>query len=393
MTISYAGFVPPDYTNNASLAGCQRVFSAGAYGSNPTGFTIVNQIPAMGEFTGAKLIYSNPTAVASTVTTAKVASPAADGNNGSALTWTQALFSGAATAVCPVATGSDPNQIYTLVVSDLVAQVPASSANLLQVRTYFSGAAHADSPGLGELTAFNELVIDKLWKCGNAVGVVADTTGISLTAGQLILPYGVKFYYKKPTITVAAIGGSNMRGQGSTGGAYGMIYQACKELNAEDSSRIYSPYVAARSGSNSTCAYAQAIEIIDKIRPQILVILAASGNDAALDAAAFNAMLARMGDIIDYGRRWGTKIIVTTAAPSSALSAGQNTLRETQNLIVVGLKESINVADVATPLQRPDNSALLQAIYDSGDGTHWNDAGHAVGASVLKPRIKAAMLA
>jgi lysophospholipase L1-like esterase len=354
-----------------SFMGGQRVFSTDAYPTGTSGVTIVNQVPAFGSFSGLKLVYANQNTTASTITTAKVATTATDGDGGSTLTWTPAAFGGSATAVKPVATGTTPNQIITLTLSDLIV-IPSNTYT--QIRTYYAGNASADNPAAGELAAFNA-ISGKVWKTGFSVGVVADNANMTLGTGQLIDPYSVLFYYDKPTITVAAVGGSTFRGQGSTANAYGFIYQACSSATTLDTKRIYSPYIAARSGSNSTTAAAQVSEIATKIKPQILLLLAGSGNDVDLTAVGFNAMKDRVKQGIETARSNLIRPVVATLAPAN-LSAGVEALRLAQNEWVRSLAPYVDVLDIARIVEDESNRAILKAIFNSGDDVHLNDAGH-----------------
>lgn len=368
----------------ASFFGAQRIFSTDAYPTGTSNVTIQNQIPALGEFTGLRLWYANQNATASTLSGFKVATSDTDGVNGSALTWTAGTIAGASSAVLPVSTGTTPNQILTLTATDIIQ---LQSAAYAMVRSNFSGNASADNPAAGELTALNSLT-GKIYKTGFASGVVADTTGITMTAGQLIVPYAAEFIYRKPTVTVAAVGGSTLRGQGTTGNAYGLIHQVCVAANLLDPSRIYSPYIAARSGSNSTTALDQATEIITKVKPQILIILAGSGNDSDLTAVGFSQMKNRVGRIVSLCRQNNVKPLVVTVAPAD-LSDAVEALRVATNLWVnTELAPYMDTADIATPVTDPANpKRILPAYLEGSDQLHLNDTGHGIMKNILLPKI------
>jgi hypothetical protein len=342
-----------------------------------------NQIPTPAAWTGFRLIYENGTATAATVTTSKAAVTSTDGDNGSTLTYTSATFAGAATAALPVIGGAyDATAITTPVVSDHVS-LPGNVGQYLIVRTYYSGAnACALNPGAGELLAFNALT-GMNYKTSFAAGVVADNAACGTpTTGQIICPAGVYFTYSLPSITLACTGGSTLRGQGSTANATGMVYKAASLLTT--SARIVSPYIGAISSQNSVVSSANAKLIINAINPDILCILPGSGNDTDLTATGFAAMKGRTADTLDYCRRNGVVPIVVTLMPSTVLTAPQETLRLAQNVWALSLaNQGILVADVAAVVENPANRATLLPAYDSGDGTHINDAGVAVAGAVI----------
>lgn len=372
------------------LSGVLRPFSAAGY--TPTAnVTIQNQAQALGEFVGVVLGFQNQTSTAITITTAKVASPAADGDTGGALTWVPVTFDGGtATKALPVASGTDPDLKTTIVESDLAIISPASALNLLMTRVYCSGNGTADNPAAGEITAYNTLN-SSYWRTGFAGGAIADNAAIawSADAGRLIVPAYIRFIYKKRTITVVGCGGSLTRGQGSTGNANGMIKQACALLNAEDSSRIYSHCILARSGATSATALTQALEAIRVIKPEILCLLNGSGNDALLDVAAFAAMNARVGMAVEAVRNTPTRLIVGTISPSSDLTTDQDNRRQAHNAETLALESAgvVRTVNYATQVEDPaDRSQLLPAL--ATDASHPNDAGYALEAVQLAAVIK-----
>lgn len=367
-------------------SGAYRVFSTGPFAIGTTAITIVNQIPMPANAVGVRLVYGSQNQAA-TITTAKVASPTTDGNDGSGLTWTQATFSGATTGSISAGSGTTPNEVPTLLISDFIPITPANaSLPLLQVRTYFAAAAIADNPAAGELAAWNTKT-GKLWKSGYKSGVIADNAPIdgagALSTGQLILPYAVIWYFDVPAVTVAAVGGSIPRGQSSTGNAYGFVYQACDLKTTAN--MVYTPYIAARSGSNTTASLAQVQEICSKIGPQKLLIPIGSGNDAALTVAGFAAMRSRVSRAIEICRQYNVEPILSTLPPSSALDAATDLRRRDHN--EWGKRKAaelgVKVADIATAVEDPSNRAILRSDCDGGDGTHLSDNGHAIAAAVF----------
>lgn len=367
-------------------SGVWRPWNCAAFAAG-TPATIQNQIPAPAPFVGARLIYENGTTTASTLTSAKVASSATSGDNGASLTWESALFAGASSAALPVSVGTEPANTKTPVRSDYINIVAANEElPLLLVRSQFATSGCAMSPAAGELAAFNaETGLTYLSGFSAGGGAVPDTTGITMSTGQLICPAGVQFFYDRPSVTVACVGGSTLRGQGSSGNATGVVFRACLDLTT--SARVVSPYISAFSGQSSVVsALATLPAMIQTVRPNIVVMLAGSGNDSDLSATGFAAMRGRMWEAADTCRRNGAIPVFGTLAPAN-LSAPEEELRVAQNIWLRSLADYIPVVDFATAVEDPTNISTLLPAFDSGDGVHFNNAGHIAAAAVLTDRL------
>lgn len=374
----------------AGMAGMQKHFSCGAFptgGSNTGNQTFQNQIPARYPFSGFEVVYVNGTGTAATLTTCFGASPSADGVDGSALTWTQITFAGANSVVLPVITGTEPNAIRTYVRSDFVA-IPCANAALplAMVRSYFAGTnSCAENPAAGELAAFRTTA-GLNYKTGFSAGAVLGTAGITMTEGQLIVPAGILWTYDAPAITVAAIGGSTFRGQGSSGNATGMIQRACQALSS--ASKIYTPFIGAFSGQGSAATLQNAAQVIAAVRPDILFFQVGSGNNTDLTQNGFEIMRGQVGAIVDLCRRNGVQPALTTLGPANSLTAPQDASRKLQNIWAKSFAQYLPVCDIAPWMEDPNDSSKMNPAFDSGDGTHMNDAGQAyVAAQAVAPSI------
>jgi len=361
-----------------SLVGAEKIWSPSPYPAGTTNVTIVNQIPVpTSGVTGFKLIYENPTTTASTLTTSKWATTTSDADNGSSLTWTSTTFSGATSIALPVTVGTAPNNVNSPIVSDHISKYIASG--YLQVRSYFSGSGCALNPAAGELAAFASAT-SRTFKTGFAAGAVTDVTGMTLTSGQLIVPSGVLWTFGRSAVTLACSGGSTLRGQGTTANAMGMVYRAAALLT--NSTVAVTPYVQAVSGQGSQTSMDQIVKLVDAVRPNYLVLLPGSGNDSDLTSAGFEQMKGRFAQSLDYCRRNGVTPIAGTLMPSSSLTAPQEALRVAQNSWLRSLG-GVLVADIAAVVENPANQAQILPAYDSGDGTHLNDAGAAATAAAI----------
>jgi hypothetical protein len=365
------------------MAGAQRHWSTLAYPAGTTNLTIQNQYPAVAPWTGFRLIYENGTLTATSITSSKVAISSTDGDTGANLTYTSVTFNGSTTAALPIITGAfDSTAVTTPVVSDHVSLPASASGQFVIARTYFSGSACAINPGAGELAAFNAST-GLIYKTSFASGVIADSAACGTpTTGQIVCPSGIYYTYSVPAITVACTGGSILRGQATTANATGLVYKAASLLT--NAYRVVSPYIGAISSQNSTVSSNNAKNIIDTIHPDILCILAGSGNDVDLSETGFNAMKGRVSNIINYCRIHNVVPIVLTLMPSSSLTQGQETLRLAQNIWALNLaNQGVLVCDIAAVAENPANRATLLPAYDSGDGTHINDTCVAVVGALL----------
>lgn len=368
--------------------GVQQVWNNQAFPSG-TPVTIQNQIPAMGPFRGLRVLYKNPTTTEAMLHDCRVASPTGDGSDGSSLVWTPGTFAGGSAKSLPGASGVQPNMVYSYVVSDFIGVSAANDAMpIAMIRSRFEISGCAMNPPSGALAAFNAVSGLPPFKTGFSLGsgVVADTTGIPMTEGQLICPAAVEFYYDRPTTTVMWAGGSTLWGQGSEGDANGFMYRACRSLTTPG--RIVSPLNVAYPGQGSTATHLASLPaLLEVVRPQIVVLLPGSGNDPDLSESGFALMRGRFAAAVEAARRVRAEVLAVTLAPSAALSDSQDALRREQNL---WLKQTgLAVADIAAVLEDPADPSRVLPGYDSGDGTHFAPLGHAAAEPVVRQMLVA----
>jgi hypothetical protein len=366
-----------------SLSGALKHFSAGGVGGS--GITLQNQIPPPADATGFRAVYTNGTTSSATITTAKAAVTSADGHTGASLTYTSLTFDGAATATLAAATGTAPQDVRSMVVSDHVS-LPVAADKFAILRTYFASTACAEQIAAGEMLAFRNATGLKYKTC-SASGVIADTAVCgTVQDGQIIIPASLIWTFPKETITVATVGGSNNRGQGSSGNATGLVYRSSAALS--NSARVVTPFIGAVSGQGTIASLGNAKQIIEKIRPRILFLLLGSGNDSITNADDFAAMKGRTAAIIEHCSRFGVIPIVGTMAPAN-LSAEIEALRiELNQWGRNTVRNMALIADIARKVENPSNVAQLLPAYNSGDNVHWNDAGHAAAAEELTAAIR-----
>lgn len=351
------------------LSSSQRVWSSQPFPTEVNNVTIVNQIPVPEGVNGFRLIYENGVGAATSVYTARYATTDAEGSDGSALSWSGATFDGSASAALPVPSGSAPQSVITPVISDRV-DIPLS--DYLYVRSYFTGRGAALNPDAGALEAFSAATGDS-YKSGFAIGAVGDSSALPVSYGQLIVPSGVVWYRDSRSVTVAAFGGSTLRGQGSTADTYGIVYRACENLDSP--ALRFTPYVAAQSGQNSTTSTLQLEKTAESIKPDIALILGGSGNDADLSEDGFLSMRSRVSQQVETCVLNGIKPVVCTLMPSVTLTPSQDALRVSQNDWIKSL--GVSFIDFSGVAEDPSDPSQILPAYDSGDGVHLSDAGQA----------------
>lgn len=354
--------------------------------------TIQNQQPAFGPFAGVRLIYTNQHASLVTVTTAKVASPTVSASNGAGLGWLSATVAGAASFNLPGSVGAAPDEVVTPVATDFLALQNANSLNLSMTRTYF--AANVGGTSAASLPAGDSPVNITNWRAvsgmeyysARATGVIADGAGITMGGGSLsamVVPDAVLFYYTVPTIYVAYVGGSHLRGNGTTGEAFGFIYRACRQLTTPD--LIYAPWNSARGGSSSAAAVQNLTNILAIQKPDVVVVLGYSGNDSVSPTAStFANARANLGRQLELCRRNNVLPIICTAPPIVTYDNTQRILLQNHNNWLRSLRTyGFIVFDLNMIYRDPANINQLLPLYNSGDNIHTNDIAQGVAAGLF----------
>lgn len=362
------------------------IFSGNA--ADVTGLTVQNVLQALKPFTGLRLVYRNHGSADATLTSAKVAVTTDANTTGATLTWNAVTFAGASSVTLPADVGTAPDEVFKLVLSDYLQLLPADAQNLIATRSYFAGAASVCSPG----TTLNI----NSWRGASglnfyskqATGVIADNAAVS-TATSSVTPHGVILYYRDPTVAVGCFGGSHLRGNGTSGDAWGFMLRACQALTAAGP-LIYSPYMGARAGSGRAAAFGNLEQaLLAGIKLDVALILNYSGNDLDSSTDGFSRARGWLGRQLELCRAAGIRPIVCTAPPLASYSTQENADRMAHNAWTQGLRLfGVDVLDLAGMYEDPSNRGQLLAAYNSGDNIHVNDAGQAVSAAALVEMLK-----
>jgi hypothetical protein len=382
------------------LRGAFSVWNANASGSSNGTVQVQWQLPAA--FSGVRLVYTNYTTADITLAKARIAATTTKGGNGATLTWSQVTFSGSASVTLPHCVAAAPNEQFTPIVSDLVQISPLDNQNLLYTRSDYAGNFGCCDPGTGNMAQWNNNVATATglgaaglgqdgvafqWQSGSSTGVVAnDTTGITMsTGGRVIAPDSLLVNYTVPTISVGSCGGSHLRGDTTYGDNTGFVYRACSQKSYEAGyAKLWSPANYSRSGGGSAPALAN-IRLLDAagLFPQILVILASSGDDGSPTATREATAQMRLTEVLELCFKNRCRPIVATAPPVSSYDDTQNALRVTQNNWALNLRyHGISVIDLDLIYRDPANPRQILPAW-TGLGIHANDAGQAVAATYL----------
>lgn len=369
-------------SSKRSTAAAQKVFS-GAGTAVGAGLTIINQIPSAADFSAVQLVYANWSGSAVTINGAKVASAPTHQNDGAALTWSTVTFAGSTLGTVPAAVSGTGNDIVPgFLVSDVIPVTSVARTDdttkspLLQVRTYSAGASSAISLGGTDIANFNasSTAGGMQWAARIPAGDLVTTLSASqpLEAGTWINPASVKFFHNTEAFTVATIGDSLTRGQGSTSGAAGWPARL-QQLQPIANTKVGLANFA-WSGQLHAASMGIGKQVISGVKPNALVFFAWSPNDAAGNDATMNSTWARTLEMIELCRQNGVIPIVCTSGPVNSYTAQQDARIKAQNTRVRQLPNI--VFDFASVLEDTADRSKILPAYDSGDGLHYSDAGY-----------------
>jgi len=386
--------------NSIFGSGWNRVFSGPPAAA--TAYSFCNQIPSRPKFVGVQLGFLNLGATPYTVSGCKVAATPTDGNTGQTLTWSDATFdSGVSSSTTPkvisAGSGATVNAIPGgLTATDVIAVNSVERTDivgnpyLLQVRTYISTSSNLHASQAGGISAFRTATGLEYGSTILAGDQVTNPTTNAMTptgAGTWICPSVVKFYYEAPTINVAGIGDSLMRGQGSNSGHTSAEEIACRQLSSASKMYAYSNFGVSGQGLAASFATAQAVLNSDVFRPQVLVWKAFSPNDAYTQSN-FDAAYLYLLRLMDLCNQKGVKLIVRNAQRWNQ-SVGVTASIEVFNARVAKLA-GLNINDDYGILSAgsSDPTKNLLAYSVSGADAHLSDAGYTALSQSIRTLIQ-----
>lgn len=385
--------------SSRSTGGHQKIISAQGSAIS-SGITVVTQWPARRRaFSGLRAIYENKGGSSYTITTGMVFSTAT--HQEAAAPATSVTF--ASGVVVPAAVSGTSNDIVPslydtgLIALKSVARTDdTSKMALAQFRTYFAAAANGTAIGGTDFATLNASAFanGQQWASRTPSGdATATFTGSQapLESGNWIVPASVFFYYDGIQCdTLAAVGDSLQRGQGSTINSVGWPNLLAVLMTTE--TREVSPANFGWSGQTHAASVATARQVVPTLKPRYLAFASMSPNDASagnFTQAIFDAGYMRTLDLIEYCRTNGVIPVVRTIPPfAGASTLAENNRRKEHNAAIRALSSVAVIVDADAALD-PLGANTLGA-YDSGDQVHWNNAGYAAVAAAGLAAMRAA---
>lgn len=385
---------------NSSFSGAQKLFTG--FGSVVAlGTTVVTQWPARRRsFSGVRAIYENKGASSYTITTGVVFSTATHQEStapASKITFASgvvvpSLISGVSNDIVPALYDTGFIALKSLPRTD-----DTSKNALAQFRTYFAAAANGLALSGGDIATLNAsgFANGQQWASRTPAGDATATftaTQAPLEAGTWVVPTSVIFYYDGVRCnTLACVGDSLNRGLGSTLNTMGWP-NLLGPLLSTDTLEV-SPANFSWSGQTHAASMLVARQVVQTLKPQFLAFASLSPNDATAGSftqAIFDAGYMRTLDLIEYCRVNRVIPIVRTIPPfaTASLTLAENNRRKAHNTLIRALSSVAIIVDADLVLDPAGSNSL--GAYDSGDNTHWNDAGYAAvaaaGATAIRPR-------
>ena len=298
-----------------------------------------------------------------------------------------------ATITIPVGTSANPNPIC----SDWMqgASLPRRDGGtlpLLMHRAHYAGAYRCLVSGTNiDLNAFEAQSQGLTWTILDGGGDQTTSATPSFGTTPRGILYGVEFLTAKPVLTVMGIGDSLMGGQGSTSGftAYGMLACAAVSTPARPVSFVNSGW----SGQTTLQFFERGRAEIARFQPPVAVIAPWSPNDAYTSAPAVAAGVGRGIALAQAVRAYGGVPVFVTPMPTARIAdAAAESYRTSVAARMRALAgEGWLVADLDRVLTDGAGLGRLRAGFDSGDGTHLNDAGYAACGTELARALRQAV--
>lgn len=277
-----------------------------------------------------------------------------------------------------------------------IARTDGGTKPLVVIRAYF--AANPSLPVVGNgtdsFTNWASRTDGHRWimraEAGDALTTFTSTTNISQSP-----IVGVRFLSRGRVVNVVAVGDSITDGRGTYLGE-SHVALAANELSSDRLTVCYSN--CGWSGQVTGVFFERAIDIIQQLRPDVLVIPAHSPNDetTTLTAAGIAAGVARRGRVLAECAKFGVRPVMWTMLPvNTAVNpwGSSDSLRVALNADALALaSRGVLVADTSTAVSGATSGGQVQlAAGTNSDGIHPNSDGNVTLAAVLKPVLARAI--
>jgi len=389
------------------------------FGNVTAGITICTAWALESRFDLVRLVYGNDqaTGIAIDGVSAAVSAKLNDGINpvdsaGAARAFTRFTFnnagadgawpspSGSANTLAATATTADAlNPAFTFTDWVQLASLDRADAGetlpLLFTRTYRVAAGRENKRSTTYAADWNTAAVNlgrirkSAYRLGDQTGGAVVTTGFTTDSG-VYSPCFVQYYSRGPGATVLCIGDSYTEGLTTRADARSWGHIACAQLST--AGFPISCFNGGFSGQTSAAYHTRGKTLIEAIKPEICFIALWSPNDGSPTTALVDAAWGRAMALAHRVRELGGIPILTgplpliPAAGASSQAARDEMmarLRAAQDA-QLWVDHGATVGDGATPVK-------LAAAFDSGDGGHPNEAGHAALAAPTVAAIRKAL--
>lgn len=271
---------------------------------------------------------------------------------------------------------------------------------LIVARVYMNpnSALPCYGDGIDNFTNWATRTDGRIWAARQQAGVHTGTaTGFTSTTNTSQSPIvGFQYLARGRVITVAGDGDSITDGRGTYLGE-GFIMPAVEQLSSM-SGTAFEYMNCGWSGQSMTNFAERAIDILQsEIKPDVLVMPAASPNDIATTISAANiaAFRSQRSRVLAEARRLGVPVVLWTWLPSNTAVknyGATDSLRTDYNAEVLAQAgRGIIVADTAAAVSGTTTGGQVQMSASSNsDGIHPNDTGNTALRDVIKPAIQKA---
>lgn len=213
---------------------------------------------------------------------------------------------------------------------------------------------------------------------------------------------GIEAICDDGSVVVLGVGDSIMSGAGGTNQGETDLYMACAEINADGDHVSY--INGGWGGQNTTTYCTRALYMLDKIRPDILVLSVGSPNDGTPSVTGTRLQRYWISKVMDFAKSINCRVVLRGWAPNTSNSWAEGTVtptdvgavsgdawRRAQNVWAASRAGKSGIRYAAGPAVL-GNSATPER-YDPAlttDNNHPNTAGYTTAKVSLKPVIKAA---
>ena len=394
-------------------------FMADDWVATPQGGTISTLISTEDDFDLVRFVFANDTGSASVVNNVIFAPTAApnDGfspinGSGAAVAWTQVTFNGSGADLPPNQTPAG-NVTSLTIPATTNANVPVrmfsdwlrvssqsrsdgGTPRLLMFRQYTAPTGTSRTPFAQSTLqpwlapAVNRGRLFQSYVLFNVDAVTNPAAFVGASPYWFVAPLAVQFYSRSRGATLAVFGDSITAGARSQADRCGWPFLSMLALSSP--TRPVQLFNQGWTGQNGANIYANALAALPLSKPDVVCIATWTPNDTTATQASADASWSRAIEIAELARNAGAVPILVTPIPYIGLSVAQDAFRmSVVSRALAAANSGELVIDFNSVITNGATPARILPQFDSGDGTHPNDAGYAAMASLAIPFITQAL--